>query len=290
MNCPYTIKPLKVNASGNGVINALSVDVEDWYQSTCDLNAPISDRVVRNTRALLQLFEECDVRATFFVLGLVCERYPYLIQEIKAGGHELATHGYSHRPLYAMSRSAFGDDIQRSLDLIQDTVGEPIHGYRAPDFSIDEGTLWALEVLAEKGIQYDSSIFPFRNSRYGVRGWYRFPHRIEMDNHQTVIEFPLSTVNLAGHAFPFVGGGYSRLLPVWLIELGIRRLNRTHQRAIVYLHPYEIDTQEMAELRDKVPASTRLSQGFNRRVIASRMQRLFSVLRFSTIGDVLGLT
>jgi polysaccharide deacetylase family protein (PEP-CTERM system associated) len=289
LNCPYTIKPLPLNSSEGAVLNALTVDVEDWYQSTYDLDAPIPDRVVGNTRALLHLFDECNVRATFFVLGLVCEKYPDLIAEIKAGGHELATHGYSHRPLYGMSRSAFAEDLRRSLDLIQDVTGDPVYGYRAPDFSIDTDTLWALEVLAESGIRYDSSIFPYRNPRYGIRGWYRFPHRIEMNDHKAIIEFPLSTLSLGGYTVPFVGGGYSRLLPAWLIELGVRWLNRTHHCAIVYLHPYEIDTDEMDELKDEVPLKMRLSQGLNRKAIPSRMRRLFHALEFSTIGRIIGL-
>jgi polysaccharide deacetylase family protein (PEP-CTERM system associated) len=278
-----------LNTSRSTVVNALTVDVEDWYQSTYDLDAPISDRVVRNTRALLRLFDECNVRATFFVLGLVCQRYPQLIGEISAEGHEVATHGYSHRTLNRISRSAFAEDLQRSLDLIQGVTGEPVKGYRAPDFSIEADTLWALEVLAENGIQYDSSIFPFHSSRYGIRGWYRFPHRIEMDDDRTIIEFPLSTLSPGGHALPFVGGGYSRLLPAWLIEHGIRRLNRACQSAIVYLHPYEIDTEEMVELRDAVPLRTRLSQGFNRCAVASRTRQLFQGLEFSTAASVLGL-
>jgi polysaccharide deacetylase family protein (PEP-CTERM system associated) len=289
LDCPYTIRPLQLNTSRSTVVNALTVDVEDWYQSTYDLDAPISDRVAPNTRALLQLFDECNVRATFFVLGLVCEKHPQLIGEIKAAGHELATHGYSHRPLNGMSRSAFAEDLRRSLDLIQGVTGEPILGFRAPDFSIDTHSLWALEVLAENGIRYDSSIFPIRSSRYGIEGWYRFPHRIEMDDSRAIIEFPLSTLSPGGYAVPFVGGGYSRLLPAWLIEFGIRRINQTGQSAIVYLHPNDIDTEEMIELRHKVPLRTRLSQGFNRHTIVSLMRRLLRTLEFSTVRSVLEL-
>lgn len=285
----HNVIPLPPIPPNEPVLNALTVDVEDWYQSTYDLDAPISDCVVRNTHRLLDLFDEYGVRATFFVLGLVCEKYPPLIAQIKAGGHELATHGYSHRPVNRMSPREFAEDVRRSLDLIQSTAGERVYGYRAPDFSIDAHSLWALEVLIENGLRYDSSIFPIRNARYGIRGWYRFPQRIDFDGRGAIIEFPLSTVRVGGYTLPFVGGGYSRLLPVWLIKLGIRKLNRAGQGAVVYLHPYEFAPDEMDELRAKVPFKVRLSQGFNRQAMPSRLRSLLCSLNFSTMQHVLGL-
>lgn len=285
----YTIVPVQPSAS-RPVYNALTVDVEDWYQSTWDLDAPIPYRVVQNTERLLDLFDECEVKATFFVLGLVCEKYPRLIAEIDARDHELATHGYSHRPVNGMSRTEFAEDVRRSLDLIRDVTGKPVYGYRAPDFTIDLRSLWALEVLVENGIRYDSSVFPVRTPRYGIQGWYRFPHRIGLNGHSTIIEFPLSTLQLGGQPVPFVGGGYSRLLPSWLTELGIRRINRAQQSAVVYLHPYEIDLEEMDHLRARVPFIVRFTQGFNRRAIMSRIRRLSTKLPFTTMAHVLGLS
>lgn len=289
MNNHCTIAPLAMNTSNNGVINALTVDVEDWYQSTYDLTAPIPRRVVDNTHQLLALFDECGVRATFFILGLVCEKYPQLIADIKAQGHELATHGYSHQPVSDMSRREFAEDLRRSIGLIEDVTGERVYGYRAPDFSVNTSSLWALEVMIEHGIRYDSSIFPIRTPRYGIQGWHRFPHQILFDERKAIIEFPLSTLRLGGRVLPFVGGGYSRLLPCQLIELGIRKLNHTRRCAIIYLHPYEINADEMFELKNGVPFSTRLYQGFNRKTIPAKMRRLFQTFQFSTIREVLGL-
>jgi polysaccharide deacetylase family protein (PEP-CTERM system associated) len=289
VNHQGTVIPMPMGSPDRPVLNALTVDVEDWYQSTYDRDAPIPDRVVRNTLRLLELFEACGVRATCFVLGLVCEKYPQLVGEIQAAGHEVATHGYSHRLVNRMSRQEFAEDLKRSLDLIQSATGAPVYGYRAPDFSIDADSFWALEVLIENGIRYDSSIFPIRNSRYGIRGWYRFPHRIEFDGWGTIIEFPLSTLRIGNYTFPFVGGGYSRLLPGWLSELGIRKLNQAGRSAVVYFHPYEINADEMSELGDKIPFKLRLSQGFNRKAIPSRLESLLRTLEFSTMGQVLGL-
>jgi polysaccharide deacetylase family protein (PEP-CTERM system associated) len=289
MNNHCTIAPLSLNMPDNGVVNALTVDVEDWYQSTYDLTAPVPKRVVDNTQNLLALFDECGVRATFFILGLVCEKYPHLIADIKARGHELATHGYSHQPVSDMSRQEFSEDLKQSIDLLEDVTGEQVYGYRAPDFSVNTSSLWAMEVMIEHGIRYDSSIFPIRNPRYGIQGWHRFPHRIVFDEEKAIIEFPLSTLRLGGYVLPFVGGGYSRLLPCQLIELGIRRLNQMRRCAIIYLHPYEINADEMFELKNGVPFSLRLSQGFNRKTIPSKMRRLFQGFQFSTIREVLGL-
>lgn len=254
------IRPLPKNSPNGRICNALTVDLEDWYQSTCDPDAPITERVIRNTHTLLEIFSDCGVTATFFVLGLVCEKFPKLITEILANGHEIATHGFSHRPVNRMSPEEFAEDIKRSIGVIQNVTGAPVHGYRAPDFTIDANSLWALDILAENNIHYDSSIFPISNPRYGIRGWYRFPHQIIIHDNKSIIEYPISTLRLGSFTFPFVGGGYSRLLPSWLAKHGIDKLNQIKQSAVVYVHPYEINPDEINEYGGEIPLRLRITQ------------------------------
>lgn len=281
--------PLSLNFAQQMVPNAMTVDVEDWYQSTLDLCAEITDRVVTNTHQILDLFAEFNVKGTFFVLGLVCEKYPQLVTTIHEAGHEIATHGYSHQPCCRLSRQSFAEDVRKSVNLIQDVIGKKVLGYRAPDFSISLDSLWALEVLAENGIQYDSSIFPIPNPRYGIAKWYRFPHRLKFDSGHEIIEFPISTLRIFGLNFPFVGGGYSRLFPAWFIRFGIGQINRSSQAGIVYLHPYEIDCNEMEELEQVVTGATRLWQSFNRKTTRAKMRDLMSSLSFCTVKEILDL-
>lgn len=272
------------------VLNAMTIDVEDWFQSTCDLSREISYRVVEDTHKILELFAEFGVKATFFVLGLVCEKYPGLIVSIKEDGHEIATHGYSHEPLYNLSRQALAEDVRKSIDLIQAATGERVYGYRAPDFSVNASTLWALEVLAENGIKYDSSIFPIYNPGYGIPEWYRFPHRIKLNSEHEIIEFPISTLRAFGLNFPFIGGGYSRLFPIWFTKLGARKINYSERPVITYVHPYEVDTAEIADYKEEILGLTRLSQGFNRRMTRAKLRNLLSSFGFSTVKEVLNLT
>lgn len=285
----YSLIPMSLNSGRQPVPNAMTVDVEDWYQSTFDLGAQITDRVVTNTLRILELFAECDVKGTFFVLGLVCEKYPDLVATIHEAGHEVATHGYSHQPCYRLSPQSFADDVRKSVDLIQDVTGEKVQGYRAPDFSIDFDSVWALEVLAENGIQYDSSIFPIYNPRYGIANWHRFPHLVRFDSGCEIIEFPVSTLKVFGLNFPFIGGGYSRLFPAWLLKFGLRRINRTGRAGMVYLHPYEVDCTEMEDLRHVVTGPTRLWQGFNRKTVRAKMRELMSSFKLCPVREVLNL-
>lgn len=311
MTYKYTITPIWLNPPSTLVLNTITVDVEDWYQSTCDLKQEISKRVVRNTDRLLELFSEFDVKATFFVLGLVCEKYPRLVAKIGEYGHELATHGYSHELIYNLSPRSFAEDVRRSIDLIQNAAGKEVYGYRAPDFSINLSTLWALEVLSEIGIKYDSSIFPVYNPRYGIPRWPRFPHRIKLDSEREIIEFPISTLRVLGVNLPFVGGGYSRLLPFRLIRFGIERINRSGKPVLIYLHPYEVDTMEITELREQLSIAPLVAQafnpqrkhkslvegfirgkwiqGFNRQTVEGKLRSLLKEFRFSTVKDILNL-
>jgi polysaccharide deacetylase family protein (PEP-CTERM system associated) len=235
-------------AGAEPIVNAMSIDVEDYFQVSAfdsvvsrDSWGQFESRVVANTTRLLDLFDESGVRATFFVLGWVCERFPELVRAIAARGHEVASHGYGHRLIYEQTPDEFRDDVRRAKQVLEDACGEPVVGYRAPSFSIVKRSLWALDVLAEEGYRYDSSIFPIAHDRYGIPDAPREPHHL-LAAGRSIVEIPGSTVRLAGRNFPVAGGGYFRLLPYWWTRWGIDRINRVDGRpAVFYLHPWEID-------------------------------------------------
>jgi len=265
------------------VVHAISVDVEDWPQSTLDQNLPITDRVVRNTHVLLDLFREHKVTGTFFILGLVAERYPGLVSDIASEGHELGSHGYSHKAVFEIGPRAFEEELRRSVGLLEDITCRRVRGYRAPDFSITEKSLWALDLIAARGLEYDSSIFPVKMRRYGIDSTPRRIHRLK----NGLIEVPMSTVTWRGKRWPVAGGGYFRLYPYSLTRRAIRGLEAEGMPAIMYLHPYEIDPSELGEVPHAIPMKTRLTQGLNRKYIARRLARLFKQFRFGPIAEVL---
>jgi polysaccharide deacetylase family protein (PEP-CTERM system associated) len=236
---------------GDPIVNAMSIDVEDYFHvSVFDGIVPraawaaMESRVVRNTGRLLDIFDEFEVRSTFFVLGWVAERHPDLVKEIAQRGHEVASHGYAHRLVYDQTPKAFREDVRRAKGLLEDVSGRQVHGYRAPSYSITPKSLWAIDVLIEEGYQYDSSIFPIRHDRYGIPVSDRRPYRIDR-NGGCLIEVPGSTTQVGPMNLPVAGGGYFRILPYWWTRWGIDRVNRLEQRsAVFYLHPWEIDPDQ----------------------------------------------
>jgi polysaccharide deacetylase family protein (PEP-CTERM system associated) len=262
----------------------LSVDVEDWPQSTLDHTLPIGNRVVANTHALLELFDEAGVRATFFVLGKVAAAHPSLAREILAAGHEVGTHGYSHESVKSMSAGRFKDELHRAVDILRQQIGQPVLGHRAADFSISGQFLHFLELLSEEGLAYDSSIYPIRHPRYGIPRAPRHPHSIRCASGKTLVEFPLATIHLAGMVLPGAGGGYLRLFPYWWTQYTLRDLEQQGSPGTCYLHPYEIDTFEMKEMPYAVPTLLRWSQDTNRRSVISKLRRLLSEFRFITMA------
>ncbi|MBX3441628.1 MAG: DUF3473 domain-containing protein [Planctomyces sp.] len=263
--------------------HAISVDVEDWPQSTLDHDLPITERSVVNTRRLLELFAEHQVRGTFFILGRLAERFPEVVREIAGAGHEIGSHGQSHKAVFHIGPDAFRDELDRSVGLLEDIAGQAVRGYRAPDFSITEESLWALDILAERGLRYDSSIMPVKMRRYGIDDAPRAIHQLP----NGLWEVPMSCVPFGGRRWPVAGGGYFRLFPYALTRAAIRRLESERLPAIVYLHPYEVDPAELRELRLPIPFRTRLTQGLNRRHVAPRLRRMFQEFRFGAIADVL---
>jgi polysaccharide deacetylase family protein (PEP-CTERM system associated) len=226
--------------------NAMTVDVEDYFQvqafAHCiDRNDwdNFPRRVDLNTNRILDLFEAGGVKATFFTLGWVAQRYPGLIRRIVTDGHELASHGWDHTRADTMGPEAFRADVNRTRTVLEDTGGVAVTGYRAATFSIGARNMWAYPILRQEGYRYSSSINPIRHDLYGNPDAPRVPFRPRDDG---VLEIPMTTVRLLGHNFPCSGGGYFRLLPTALYRAGLRRVNRhDRQPGIFYFHPWEID-------------------------------------------------
>lgn len=250
-------------------MNILTFDLEDWYQLahrklTGELPAP-QDALLRQTDLLLDLLDRHQTRATFFVLGMVAERYPRLIRRIAEQGHEIASHGHAHLRVSELSRKQFENDVRQSLDIIQDITGKVVRGYRAPEFSINRRTLWALDVLASLGITYDSSIFPIYHPRYGIPRFSPFPVRYPLPGGLEITELPLATISLAGVRAPVAGGGYFRLLPLWALQRALRRHEVQQLPMTTYFHPYEFDTIPLNSFQTISP------KGWKRSILAWRM-------------------
>jgi polysaccharide deacetylase family protein (PEP-CTERM system associated) len=232
--------------------NGLSVDVEDYYhvEAFADRIRPETwsqypRRVVENTRRVLALFENCGARATFFVLGYVAEKEPALVREIAAAGHEIGCHSHMHRRVFKMTPQEFREDLRRAKGVIEDAGGQKVVGYRAPTFSIVEKSLWAVEILAEEGFLYDSSVFPVRHDLYGMPDAPRFPYRWVWPDGKSLYEIPPFTVRFAGRNWPAAGGGYLRVLPMFYTRWAMKRVMQQEGRpVVVYLHPWEIDPQQ----------------------------------------------
>jgi polysaccharide deacetylase family protein (PEP-CTERM system associated) len=272
--------------------NALTVDVEDWYHVAAF--APyiersrwdgLQSRVKANTESLLDLFDQHDVRATFFVLGWVAEREPDVIKRIHARGHEIACHGYSHELVYRQTPEVFREETHRAKAILEDITGAPVLGYRASTYSITRQSLWALDILLEAGFVYDSSIFPVRHPQYGIPGASRSPGRVSTPLGKEIVEFPLSTLPLGKWAIPVAGGGYFRLFPYAWSRAALARINRHEQMPFIfYLHPWEID-----EGQPRVDASVvaRFRHYNNIARCAARLKSLLKDFSFTTAHDVL---
>lgn len=276
------------------ITNALTFDVEDYFQvSAFEKRVRYEDwgkfesRVAGNTRRILDLLDSGGTKATFFVLGWVAEREPALVREIAERGHEVASHGFSHRLVYRMTPEEFREDVRRSKELLESITSRAVRGFRAPSFSIVTETLWGLEVLAELGFQYDSSIFPVVHPCYGMPRHERFPHRVSSAGNGSpgLVEFPLSTARIGGWNVPVAGGAYLRLFSHRFIRWGLRRLNAAGRPGILYLHPWELDPDQ-----PRIPCSlaTRLRHYLGLRRTEAALRKLLGEFRFATVVDVLG--
>ncbi len=230
----------------------LSVDVEDYFQVEAFAGSVARDswsqwpsRVVANTQRVLDLFDEHSAKATFFFVGWVAEHFPHLVREVQSRGHELACHSYWHRTVYGLSPDEFRADTRQAKRVIEDAAGMEVRGYRAPSWSITKSCLWALDILAEEGFTYDSSIYPIHHDLYGVPGAKRFPYTHACGNGLELREFPPATLRFAGTNFPVAGGGYLRIFPSVFAEHAFRKFEKKYgERVVVYLHPWELDPEQ----------------------------------------------
>lgn len=272
------------------ITNAMTVDVEDYFQVSAFADrvdrtdwAGISCRVERNTEAVLQIFSDKGISATFFTLGWVAERYPMLIRRIVESGHELASHGFAHFRIYEQKPEQFRDDVKRTKCLLEDTGGQEIVGYRAASFSLNSDTLWAADILAEEGYRYSSSVYPIHHDHYGMPEAPRFPFRHESGGR--LLELPISTVRVLGHNLPCGGGGYFRLLPYELFRLALRRVNtKDREPCIFYFHPWEIDAEQPRI--DNLPLKTRFRHYTNLARMERRLRALLSDFSWGRLDHV----
>ena len=274
----HKLEQLKVGPTSN----MLSVDTEDWFDTSC----------VSEVHYLLELFGKARAKATFFVLRSVAQREPELIKRIDREGHEVASHGGTHEPLFRKTPETFLEEMKQATNILSDITGKHILGYRAPHFSIFEGTFWALDVLAESGIRYDSSIFPFAGPRYGVPDFPRSPVRIHL-NKGSIIEVPLSTVHHFRRNWPVSGGGYFRLLPNAMIHHAVQEINRESIPFVVYCHPYEFSRARLSGrgwIREFGPLKAKIKEiKFNlfRKSMRNKLTRLLEEFRFCSFKEAL---
>lgn len=271
------------------VLNALSIDVEEYFQVTgfedsierADWGG-FESRLRVGLDRVLEILDRHGLKATFFFLGWIAERHPSVLGQIAGLGHEIGVHGYDHRLIYQQTPKAFEHDVRTSLERIRRVYSGEILGYRAPSFSVREDTLWSLEILQKLGFRYDSSVFPFRRKRYGIANAPNAP----FEALPGLFEFPMSTVTLFGRALPVAGGGYFRLYPSWVTRWAIRRINAEGRPAMVYVHPWELDPDQ-PRLRGCWGNMFRHRVNLGR--TASRLDALCREFRFAPVRDVLDL-
>jgi polysaccharide deacetylase family protein (PEP-CTERM system associated) len=269
----------------------LSVDVEDYFQVEAFADVvPRSgwdqwpSRVESNTLRMLDLFDQHSAKATFFFVGWVADRFPRLVRETVDRGHEIACHSYWHRTIYSLDPAEFRKDTRRARRAIEDAGGAQVFGYRAPSWSITRDCLWALDILAEEGFTYDSSIYPIRHDLYGVPGAERFPYTHSCANGLKLREFPPATLRLLNQNLPVAGGGYLRIFPSAYNELAFRAFERKQQRVVVYMHPWEIDP-EQPRIEGKLKSRFRHYTNLNR--MQEKLSAVLTRHRFQPFVDVL---
>lgn len=276
-------------AHSHPVRNAMSVDIEDYFQVQAFEGVidrkdwdQMPSRVEQNTHAVMDIFAEEGVKATFFTLAWVAVRYPSLIKRIVDEGHELASHGMAHVRASDQDRATFKEDVIESKKILEDMGGVPVRGYRAASFSIGERNLWALDVLDEAGYEYSSSIYPIYHDHYGMPDAPRFAFRPLEE--KPLVEIPVTTVELLGRRFPCGGGGYFRLLPYGFSRWAMRQVNEEGQSCIFYFHPWEIDPDQPRQ--SHASAKSRFRHYTNLDVMADKLRRVLRDFSWGRADDI----
>lgn len=270
------------------ITNYLTIDVEDYFQVSAfedmiDKNSwgTFECRVERNTDNLLESLEYHNIKGTFFIVGWIADNFPGIVNRIHALGHEVACHSYWHRKVNELSEEEFRKDTLRAKNALEKITGCPVVGYRAPSYSITNESLWALDVLEELGFSYDSSIFPIHHDKYGIPEAPRFSYT---PKGKSLLEYPISTIDVFGQNFPVSGGGYFRLLPYTVIRAALKRINQVEKKPFVfYIHPWEIDTGQ-----PRIKKGSTLSKFRHYVNISSTMSkfdRLLKDFNFGTLGS-----
>ena len=271
------------------VVNAMSVDIEEAFQVGAfettirrDDWDSLASRVEANTVRVLDLYAEAGVSATFFMLGWIAERHPALVKRIAAAGHEIASHGYAHDRVTTLTPDSFRADLRRTQGILEELSGAPVVGYRAPSFSIGRDNAWALDVLADEGYAYSSSVAPFGTDHYGWPGFPRFAHRPIAGS--AMLEVPITTARVGGRLIAAGGGGYFRLLPYALAAWAIRQVNAEGQSAVFYFHPWEVDPGQPrvpgAPLKSRLRHYTKLD------AMAGKLSRVLADFRWDRMDRV----
>ncbi len=273
-------------------LNLLTVDLEEWFvvEILSDRFAfnewdSLPSTVVKNSRRLLALFRKKNVTATWFVLGWCAKKYPQLLQEIADEGHEIACHSYSHTRVDRMDPDSFRKDTQMAMDAIIKAIGNRPFGYRAPCWSINADIPWAFEVLAELDFEYDSSIFPIKHDIYGMPNGPRRLFKMHFDNGRSLYEIPASTYRIMNRNIPIAGGGFFRHAPYWYSRRMVSKLNQQGQAAVVYIHPWEIDS-DPPHIRG-LSFLQRLRTYGSTSILYSKLEKLLGDFRFTTISNYL---
>ncbi len=273
------------------LVNSISVDVEDYFHAEAlaghvqreDWDS-MPSRVETNTHRVLELLARHGARGTFFILGWVAKKFPLLVREIRDAGHEIACHSLWHRLIYRLTPEEFRADTREAKQRIEDTAGAQVFGYRAPTFSVTAQSLWALDILAEEGFTFDSSIYPIRHDFYGMPDYSRFVCQ-QTTRSGRLVEFPLATFRTLGTNWPFGGGGYLRIFPLAYTHWGFAKLNSEERQPVnVYFHPWELDP---GQPRLPLGAKSRFRHYTNLGAMQARLDALLSRYKFAPMGELL---